>query len=256
MCERSVRVKWLIVCLIVSSVGLGACVSPQHHSNSHALYTVRYGDTLYSVAWRYRLDFKRLAAWNGINSPYVIYPGQKLRLNPPSAPSRLVKRGSEPKEKRVVNYQKVPEKHAINTIPVSKSEKRAPYSAPSYGPMEWYWPAEGKVVKRYSPQTRGKKGIEIAGTPGQPVKAASAGKVVYSGSGLIGYGQLIIIKHNKKYLSAYAHNRKLLVSEGEQVKIGQQIAELGSTGSNRPKLHFEIRKNGVPVDPLRYLPNQ
>lgn len=253
------KAKWFILWLIVTSAGLAACVSSQRHSNAYALYTVRYGDTLYSVAWRYRLDFKKLAAWNGVNKPYVIHPGQKLKLNPPATPARLVERSPKPKEKRVISSPGgASKKVAINTNSISIRKKGVPVpdSAQHYNPMDWYWPVKGKVVKTYSAQARGKKGIEIAGRRGQPVKAASAGRVVYSGSGLIGYGQLIIIKHNKKYLSAYAHNRKLLVREGERVKIGQQIAELGSSGADRPKLHFEIRKNGEPVDPLRYLPTQ
>jgi lipoprotein NlpD len=112
----------------------------------------------------------------------------------------------------------------------------------------------GNLLKEFSVNGSGKKGIDIAGIPGRPVKAASAGRVVYSGSGLLGYGQLIIIKHNSKFLSAYAHNRKLIVKEGDQVEPGQKIAELGSTGTDKPMLHFEIRRLGKPVDPLKYLP--
>ena len=249
--------KGFIICLIVSSGLLGACVSPQRFGNPYALYTVKHGDTLYAVAWRYRLDFKKLAAWNSINKPYVIYPGQKLRLNPPSTTSKQVKRTSRPKKHTAYNKpQKKPTKLASNAKPVSARHKSVPHTARTSSTIEWYWPVEGNVIKMYSAQARGKKGIDIAGKPGQPIKAASAGKVVYSGSGLIGYGQLIIIKHNKKYLSAYAHNQKLFVREGDHVKLGQKIAELGSTGADRPKLHFEIRRNGEPVDPLQYLPKQ
>jgi lipoprotein NlpD len=235
---------------------LAACISPQRSGNQYTLYTVRHGDTLYAVAWRYKLDFKRLAAWNGINKPYVIYPGQKLRLNPLSTPTKRAKRSSKTKERRANSRKEKPAKVAMSKQPVYVHKKNVPDTAPVRNSMEWYWPAAGDVIKVYSAQARGKKGIDIAGRPGQSIKAASAGKVVYSGSGLIGYGQLIIIKHDNNYLSAYAHNRSLFVREGDQVKLGQKIAELGSTGTDRPKLHFEIRRNGEPVDPLRYLPKK
>jgi len=119
---------------------------------------------------------------------------------------------------------------------------------------KWEWPAKGKLLRGYSANESGKKGITIGGRPGQPVKAAASGKVVYSGSGLVRYGKMIIIKHNETYLSAYAHNNKIFVREGTMVKSGQQIAEMGSTGTNQTILHFEIRKNGKPVNPLQFLP--
>jgi lipoprotein NlpD len=120
----------------------------------------------------------------------------------------------------------------------------------------WVWPANGRLISGYQPDAPGKKGIDIAGKKGQSVKAAAAGKVVYSGSGLVGYGRLIIIKHNETLLSAYGHNSNLLVSEGEYVKAGQVIANMGSSGTDRTRLYFEIRKNGKPVNPLRYLPRR
>jgi lipoprotein NlpD len=119
--------------------------------------------------------------------------------------------------------------------------------------LDWGWPAKGKVVMQFSESTS-LKGIDIAGSAGQPVTASASGKVVYAGSGLRGYGKLIIIKHNDAYLSAYAHNRDILVKEGQQVVKGQKIAEMGNTDSDQVKLHFEIRRQGKPVDPLRYLP--
>lgn len=122
--------------------------------------------------------------------------------------------------------------------------------------MGWQWPTDGKVIRGFSANDPGKKGLDIGGKPGQSVRATAPGQVVYSGGGLIGYGQLIIIKHDKDYLSAYAHNRKLLVKEDDRVRGGQQIAELGSTGTDRPMLHFEIRHQGKPVDPLKLLPKR
>jgi lipoprotein NlpD len=118
--------------------------------------------------------------------------------------------------------------------------------------VDWGWPLKGKIIAEFSETSN--KGLDIAATPGEPVLAAAAGRVVYSGSGLRGYGKLVIIKHNRTYLSAYAHNSVILVKEGQNVIKGQKIAEAGSTDSNRPELHFEIRKFGKPVDPAKYLP--
>jgi lipoprotein NlpD len=124
---------------------------------------------------------------------------------------------------------------------------------PAEGPIRWQWPVEGRVLAEFSPE-RGSKGIDIDGREGAEVRAAAPGRVVYAGDGLRGYGNLVIVKHNDTLLSAYAHARRLLVEEGARVEAGQAIAELGATGADRPKLHFEIRRNGQPVDPLRLLP--
>jgi lipoprotein NlpD len=223
-------------------------------------YTVNRSDTLYSIAWNYGFDFRQLAAWNAIREPYTIYPGQKLRLTPPPATSST-RRDSGPAPQAT---SKIPAKQASKSP--ARTATRKP-SAPSGGlekakkqavkkgsvPVKhWQWPARGKVVTSF--RASGGKGINIAGTFGQQIVAASDGRVVYSGSGLIGYGQLIIVKHNKRYLSAYAHNNKILVKEGDTVKGGQRIAEMGRSGSNRALLHFEIRRDGKPIDPIRYLP--
>jgi lipoprotein NlpD len=144
-----------------------------------------------------------------------------------------------------------PKRSADRDTISSKSKNQVARIAP---PQRWVWPTDGPLLRPFFPDNAGKKGIDIGGGLGQSVRAASEGKVVYSGSGLIGYGKLIIIKHNKTYLSAYAHNRRLLVKEGDYVRIGQRIAELGNTATEKPMLHFEIRRNGEPVDPLRYLP--
>ena len=122
--------------------------------------------------------------------------------------------------------------------------------------MHWQWPASGPILRRFDGEASGKKGISIGGTHGNQVRAAAAGRVVYAGSGLVGYGRLIILKHNDTYLSAYGHNRDLFVQEGAEVRAGQVIADMGSSGTNRIQLHFEIRRNGKPVDPLRYLPRR
>ncbi len=235
---------------------LGACASQGSRDLLHPNeYKVKKGDTLYSIAWRYNLDHKELARWNAIRPPYTIYPGQRLKMNP------VVIADSGPAKPRAAPAPKPRGTGNTTTAARSASQKPPPPKRSAAQPaspqkMGWVWPTDGKVIRGFSSNASGKKGIDISGRPGQPVKATSAGKVVYSGSGLLGYGRLIIINHNKNYLSAYAHNRKLLVKEGEYVRSGQQIAELGSSGTDKPMLHFEIRRDGRPVDPLKYLPKR
>lgn len=229
------------------------------------VYIVKRSDTLYSIAWRYGFDYRQLAGWNAIREPYTIYPGQKLRL---TKPPRIASPRATPARKSTSTGRKSTSsagaaKSSKSASKASMSKKsssstsrkksaKAPAKGGSTGVKRWYWPAKGKVVTSFS--RSGGKGIDIAGRFGQPIQAAADGKVVYSGSGLIGYGQLIIVKHNKRYLSAYAHNNKILVKEGDTVKGGQRIAEMGRSGSNRALLHFEIRRDGKPTNPVRYLP--
>jgi lipoprotein NlpD len=212
---------------------------------------VRSGDTLFSIAWRNDKDFRELALWNEIRKPYTIYEGQWLRLKPPrqprkSTPSNMDRKpASPPKPVAQEPKQTKPKVSA----PKKQLQKRV-------GPLVWGWPYKGKVSATFKAGDRLRKGIKIAGKLGAPVLAAESGKVVYSGSGLIGYGRLIIVKHNDKYLSAYGHNRKLLAKQGQQVTKGQQIAELGTSNDGKPLLHFEIRRNGKPVNPLNMLPRR
>lgn len=212
---------------------LGRQVEPRPNT----AHRVVRGDTLGSIAFRYGLSYRRLASWNRIPPPYTIYPGQRLRLTPPptdrSARSDAAskRRGSDAKPMR----------------------KGPTVTRPASG-LRWQWPTRGPILRRFDRDGVGKKGIDIGGRPGQPILAAANGKIVYAGSGLKGYGRLIIIKHDKNYLSAYAHNRSLTAKEGERVSQGQRIAEMGDTGAKRTMLHFEIRFNGKAVDPLRYLP--
>ena len=204
-----------------------------------ALYRVQRGDTLYSISFSYGLDYRDVAHWNGIAPPYRIYPGQRLRLRPAAARPRPPVQARAP---------------AASERRARPEPARAPDPTPQHRALRWQWPTQGKVVRNFSATNNGKKGIDIAGTLGQPVRAAADGEVVYSGEGLLRYGKLIIIKHDQTFFSAYAHNRVLLVAEGQRVTGGQTIAELGSTGTTRPMLHFEVRRNGAPVDPLAYLP--
>lgn len=204
---------------------------------------VQRGDTLYGLAFRNGIDFRDLAAWNGIASPYTIYPGQSLRLYPSS--------GSRPATGTVATG--TPPRPA--TLPPTNAPKPPPpQPAPVSSGFNWRWPADGHVIGRFVAGDATKQGIDIAGSGGQAVRAAADGVVVYSGAGLVGYGELIIVKHSEAWLSAYGHNRKRLVNEGQNVKAGQQIAEMGSSGASREMLHFEIRYNGKPVDPQQYLP--
>ncbi len=231
-----------------------ACVSSPKIGGRPSFHTVKKGETLYAIAWRYKLDYKKLALWNGIQKPYIIYPGQKVRLYRSSKvrTSQKYSVNTVPKNATTKKKQAAKQVDRSKTRPARSVKKVAENDKP----LPWRWPVNGKVIKKFAASGSGKKGIDIVGIPGQTIKASLSGKVVYSGSGLRGYGQLIIIKHEQNFLSAYAHNRKLMVKEGEFVKSGQKIAELGSSGTDKPKLHFEIRREGVPVDPLRYLPRR
>ena len=228
-------------------------------------YQVKSGDTLYSIAWRYGYDSREVAAWNNIPAPYTLVPGEHIYIIPPYQKQA---RNDLPRDRVASN--RTPTSHSSSRIAVtsrpptttqpaqitaSSSRYKVEKSQPRLQnrTIHWQWPTTGKLVTRFSPSD-GKKGLDISGTIGQSVNAAASGKVVYSGNGLIGYGNLIIVKHNDTYLSAYGHNRRLLVKEGTMVKQGEKIAEMGDSGKDGVLLHFEIRRDGKPVDPLRYLP--
>ncbi|WP_417660166.1 peptidoglycan DD-metalloendopeptidase family protein [Pseudomonas sp.] len=228
--------------------------SKQPHVSS-GQYLVRRGDTLYSIAFRFGWDWKELAARNGIPAPYLLRVGQPIRFDGKKPSSVVVyKPKTSSSSTRTVSQSKPVSKAkpAANKPPVAAKQVQS-VSGTSSG---WMWPTKGMVIGRFSSNGSLNKGIDIAGDLGQPVLAASDGTVVYAGSGLRGYGELVIIKHSSTYVSAYGHNRRLLVKEGQKVKAGQAIAEMGSTGTDRVKLHFEIRRQGKPVDPLQFLPRQ
>ena len=239
----------------------------QRHVRNLDSHRVRQGDTLYSVAFLYGHSVDELVAWNRLRKPYIIKKGQELRLTPPPAtvkkslpkpekPSKPVKpsaqapRASQPKP----YYPPSKPKTVSPAAPTAAGQDRArPVTSRN---VIWSWPVNGRLISGYDAKSTGKKGINIAGKPDAPVRAAAAGKVVYAGSGLSGYGRLIIVKHNKDFLSAYAHNRKLIAREGQWVRKGEIISRMGRSGTDRIQLHFEIRKKGRPVNPLRYLPNR
>nr|WP_186350582.1 peptidoglycan DD-metalloendopeptidase family protein [Pseudomonas lundensis] len=215
-------------------------------------YVVRRGDTLFSIAFRYGWDWKALAARNNIGAPFTIVPGQTIRFDgragarPTAVATSTVTSPSSGSKTTVIKRQATATKAAVAPAPLPAGP----------APKGWGWPANGILIGKFSSNGSLNKGIDIAGDLGQPVLAASDGSVVYAGSGLRGYGELVIIKHSDTYVSAYGHNRRLLVREGQQVKVGQTIAEMGSTGTDRVKLHFEIRRQGKPVDPLQFLPRR
>jgi lipoprotein NlpD len=251
------------------------------------VHVVQKGDTLYSIAFNYGFDYHELAELNGIQDPSVISIGQEIHLFPgrsktvtPAAPVEakpieiLLK--EQPKlvkypysEAAMAQIDKVQEQTKPAATTVAKVESiPKPEAKPGSQPdtatgdsaddgeeaaLEWGMPAQGKLIGQFS-ESANRKGIDIAGKLGQPILASAPGKVVYSGSGLRGYGKLIIIKHNKTYLSAYAHNDKVLVKEGQSVTRGQKIAEMGNTDASEVELHFEVRRFGKPVDPAKYLP--
>jgi lipoprotein NlpD len=218
------------------------------------------GDTLYGISKRSGVSVERLAKLNQLKKPYTIQPGQTIFLKPLNTP---VKADTTVTNKTGVTKTGMSRKDGIAQGAMDggaiKTHAPASHQAGSQqthwpGTVRWQRPAKGKVIKKFNRQRNDAKGISIAGKLGNAIVAAADGKVVYSGDGLISYGKLIIIKHNKTFLSAYAYNRKLLVQEGEIVKSGQKIAEMGRKDKLSPRLHFEIRKNGKPVDPLKYLP--
>ncbi|HEY0335333.1 MAG TPA: peptidoglycan DD-metalloendopeptidase family protein [Stenotrophomonas sp.] len=255
--ERTARTASLLVAtLVLAACGTatvvkksGSAASPVPRTSvarPGQTTTVRQGDTLYAIARRTNVSPLDLASWNGIASPSTIYPGQVLRLYPSSgaAPTRPVAGSAGTGA------------GSAAARPAARPPAAATTAAPVNSGFAWRWPTDGVVVGNYVAGETTKQGMDIAGTNGQAVRAAADGVVVYSGAGLVGYGELIIIKHNEQWLSAYGHNRKRLVNEGQSVKASQQIAEMGRSGATRDMVHFEIRYNGKPVDPALYLPKK
>ena len=216
--------------------------------NTPAVHLVRPGDNLYAISLRYGLDYRSIARLNRIAPPYTIRPGQRLALRgKPARRTRASPGGSESRTAAAPRARaSAPKASPRVQRPAARSSAKS--RAPARG---WTWPAKGRVVTNFG--KAGSTGIALAGRRGQPVVAAAGGSVVYIGSGLVGYGRLVIVKHSGRLLTAYAHNDRTLVEEGQTVRAGQQIAEMGSTGTDRVKLHFEIRLDGKPVNPRRYL---
>jgi lipoprotein NlpD len=218
-------------------------------------YTVKPGDTLIRIGLDHGQGAKDLARWNGIENPNRIEIGQVLRIEPPAASAAVTK----PVVVASANPVVTPPVRAASADKPATAGGTPAVSAPAPVPaatgdddISWIWPTGGAVLTGFDEVKN--KGLDIAGTAGEPVLAAADGRVVYVGAGLRGYGNLIILKHNNTYLSAYAHNQTLLVKEDQSVRKGQKIAEMGSSDADRVKLHFEVRRQGKPVDPAKYLP--
>lgn len=252
-------------------------------------YVVEAGDTLYSIAFRANEDVRTLAQWNAIAPPYTIHPGQRLRITAPPQRQQAVASSTQPRSTTSTTASSTP---PTTTKPSSNTQNVASVATKGYGEKKvttnknqqgsartaatssrttsppiriepsmpaskdivWQWPATGQVLREFSSAETGSKGLDIAGSRGAPVYAAAAGKVVYAGNALKGYGQLIILKHNDDYITAYAHNQQLLVKEQQWVNKGDQIAAMGDTDAERVKLHFQVRFRGKSVNPRHYLP--
>ncbi|EKE84787.1 peptidoglycan DD-metalloendopeptidase family protein [Idiomarina xiamenensis] len=260
----------------VSSVYTGKTVYDFTPSslNQQQAYQVQRGETLYSIAFRADLDVNELARLNGLSAPYTIYPGQTIKLKPTKVASRgtnnTSSRSNGNKESPKISTNgltkpvaKPPAKRYVDAKAQQKQQKKQPPKPASWSSSEaqvasadirWQWPSTANVSSEFSLQELGNKGLDFSGQRGDPIVAAAAGKVVYVGNALRGYGQLIILKHNDDYITAYAHNDKLLVKEQQWVDAGQVIAQMGDTGSDTVKLHFELRFRGKSVNPRHYLP--
>jgi lipoprotein NlpD len=233
---------------------------PQDNSGKPGYHTVRPGETLIRIALDSGHTWKDIARWNNIDNPNVIEVGQVLRVAPP-APSPTDVAVAKPVVPSVVVPAPMAPSSAASAPRVAPlpSVASVPPVTPTPAPpgeedLPWGWPTTGAATIVASFDEQRNKGLDIAGRPGDPVLASADGRVVYAGAGLRGYGNLIILKHNNTFLSAYAHNQALLVKEDQTVRKGQKIAEMGSSDADRVKLHFEIRRQGKPVDPARYLP--
>ncbi|UFH67982.1 murein hydrolase activator NlpD [Morganella morganii] len=257
-------------------------------------YTVQRGDTLFYIAYISGSDFRELAAQNNIPEPYSLNEGQVIRLsnggntvvpvssgtqvatNKNTPQNRVVdsqptnayseSSGAKPAGGKMLSSQVTAQAKANNGTAATTAATTAAVTAPATttsapvavnsGSFKWGWPAEGKVISNYTGPTSGNRGIDIGGTRGQPVFASAPGKVVYTGNALRGYGNLVIIKHNDDFLTAYAHNDSILVKDQQDVAAGQKIATMGSSGTTSVRLHFEIRYKGKSVNPLQYLPQR
>jgi lipoprotein NlpD len=237
------------------------------------VYVVQSGDTLYSIALAFGQDYREIARWNAVDPVAHLQVGQALRVAPPPAQdsgaaeaipvpvaptatveSHLLAPAESPAPPPSAASE-APQRPSVTASGTAAAAPTATGPAPAAEPdSTWAWPGTGKVLARFDEAQN--KGIDIAGNVGDPVWAANDGQVVYSGNGLRDYGKLIIIKHTDDYVSVYAHNNEILVTQGQAVKRGQRIADLGMTGAPTPRLHFEIRRRGTPVDPLTYLPSR
>ncbi len=234
----SIAVPVLFAMLLLSGCG------------GHVYHMVEPGETLYSIGWLYGQDYRDLAEWNGIPAPYTVKSGQRLRVIPGGTIVAVKPSPQVTTSARTTLPKPIAEKLPATRVAGSQVSPKS--SADNMG-ISWQWPTQGRVLHYFS-HSKLNKGINIVAERGQPIYATASGKVVYSGTGMVGMGNLIIINHSTQYLSAYAHNDVNLVKEGQQVKQGELIARMGRSGAERVMLHFEIRREGKPVDPMKFLP--
>jgi len=225
--DHSLRTA-LLLCIALS---VSACGSGTRWDDPAGQHIVRTGETLFSIAWRYGKNPADVARWNRLGDGSLIFPGQVLRLTPPSGGTARIAGSSAPRR-------------APQPLP----------KIPDQPPPDWAWPTGGRITVEFGGKPGTGSGVLIDGKTGQAIRAAASGRVVYAGGGLIGYGQLIILKHNDTYLSAYGYNASLLVKEGETINKGQRIATMGEGPGRKARLHFEIRRNGKPINPRQFLP--
>ncbi len=256
---RGIRSLLIIVAALVSGCATTDDPYPGLDSTSR-YYRVRKGDTIYGISKHVGRAVRLIAQWNGISAPFRIYDGQMIRLFPPPEPPAIATSGKLAEKKiarkpgfKKAGTQSVKRNDQTTAAPIKNESSSIPKSAEKKLKVFWSWPLKGVIAKNYS-QT-GRKGLDIAGKFGDPVRAAADGKIVYCGQGLIGYGNLVIVQHNAHFLSAYGNNSRLLVREGDFVKMGQRIAEVGMGADKQPVLHFQIRKDGKPINPIQHLPN-
>jgi lipoprotein NlpD len=265
--------SWLCVALVVACTSASNIPVSRREARA-AVHVVQRGETLSKIAWQHRIDAQDLAQWNGVMDPDMLRIGQRLRLVPPrgyvalpappavarpapgssAAPPPTPTRAATPRQ--TAPPRAAPPSQRRSAPPAARSTPPPRQSAPpaaQAAPPRWSWPTEGRIVAAFGSDEGIESGIAIAGREGQPVKAAAAGRVVYAGGGLMGYGQLVIIKHDETFLSAYGYNSDLLVTQGQDVTRGATIALMGQGPGRQPRLHFEIRRNGVPVDPLLFV---
>lgn len=222
----------------------------------HVYHVVEPGETLYSIGWLYGYDYREIAQWNKLTSLNGIRKGQRIRVAPPKGASTLHQRSKITARVGNKSHGPVAAKATKNRTPiVSGAVAKTNESETGNKTPDWHWPVKNREpLQTFDAKDPGKRGLDFTGDEGQAVYSAAAGNIVYSGAGLPRYGKLIIVKHSDEYLSAYAHNKRLLVKEGDEIRSGQHIADMGKNRANRTMLHFEIRRNGKPVDPLIYLP--
>jgi lipoprotein NlpD len=238
---------------VSTPISMGAAMPGSENAGKPGYYSVRSGDTLTKIALDHGQAWRDIAKWNGLDNPNVIEVDQVLRVVPPVVPPVSAEAKAPATQRQASAAQVAQAQTATQSAPQAVPQAASPSNTTDDG-LAFAWPHQGAVLAGFDEAKN--KGLDFAGKAGDPVMAAADGKVVYAGSGLRGYGNLVILKHNNTYLTAYAHNQTLLVKEDQAVQKGQRIAEMGSTDADRVKLHFEIRKQGKPVDPTKYLPSR